>query len=158
VAAIHSPSLDSFVLHDDVSTVKVKLVHPDAKMPTRAYPTDSGYDLYSVEDTILERSQTRVIDCGVAFQLPSMYEAQIRPRSSVSKNSVLCHFGTVDETYTGSCKVTLTNLGDCFYPVAKGDRIAQVVFVQRNNPQLVEITVDLRVTDRGTKGYGSSGK
>lgn len=137
---------------------KVQLRHPDAKMPTKAHIGDAGWDLYSVEDWCLEAGQTKVFNCGIAIQLQEGFEAQIRGRSSLSKKGILCALGTIDEGFLGQYGVTLTNTSDSFFLVAKGDRIAQVVFQQLPGVYLVETKEDFAQTTRGEGGWGSSGK
>lgn len=136
--------------------VKFKKLHVDAKMPFRAHPTDSGADLHAIEDVSLQVGETALIPTGIAMELPPGYEAQVRPRSGLaSKNKIVAILGTVDNAYTGHVQVILTNLGRTFR-VRKGDRIAQLVIAPVVCPEFEEVQ-ELGVTDRGAKGFGSSG-
>src|SRR5690606_2151827 len=65
-------------------TVKVKRLHPDAVIPTKAHTGDAGFDLVAVEDSIIEPGDTALIKTGLAFELPPGYEMQVRPRSGVT--------------------------------------------------------------------------
>ena len=154
-------------------TMKVVL-DEGATMPTRAYPTDAGLDLYSREEkVILPRyySYTELgtgkikglpmgetFDTGVHVALPEGTYGRIEGRSGLNiKNDVVVCGGTIDQNFTGSIRVKLYNLGSEPYIVHSGDRIAQLVILQCEHPVLEEVEA-LPFTDRDTKGIGSSGK
>jgi dUTP pyrophosphatase len=136
-------------------TIKIKRLHPDAQIPSRAHPTDSGADLYALADVTLQMDETALVDTGIALELPSGYEAQVRPRSSLSKNGIWAAFGTIDESYRGPVKVVLSNFGRT-YTVRKGERIAQLVICPVSTPNFEEVQ-ELSDTDRGSGGFGSTG-
>ena len=143
--------------------VKVKLNHPDAKMPTKAHPTDTGFDLYSVERVWLEWDKTNVVDTGISIEIPQGYEGQIRPRSGLAAKygvTISNAPGSIDYGYTGPIKVILTKTTDeagYSHIVKPGDRIAQLVIKKLPEIQLVEVS-ELSDTDRGTDGFGSTGR
>ncbi len=99
------------------------------------------------------------VPTGFCMALPQGYEAQIRPRSGLALKhgiSVLNSPGTVDADYRGEISVLLINLGDQIFTIQRGDRIAQMVIAQVS--QVIFETVDiLDKTERGAKGYGSTG-
>ena len=139
--------------------VKIKLLHKDAVIPEYAHLGDSGVDLRSMADYTLNPGQVVLIDTGVAVQFENGYEAQIRPRSGLAtkrKLTVINSPGTVDSTYTGEIKVALINMGDCVQGVAKGERIAQMVFAPVVHAEF-EVVTDFAETSRGEDGFGSTG-
>ena len=100
------------------------------------------------------------IPVGFAMELPSGYEAQIRPRSGLAaKHHIIVTNapGTVDANYRGEIKAILYNLGREPFSIQRGDRIAQMVICKLPEIDLVEAT-ELSETDRGSGGFGSSGK
>jgi dUTP pyrophosphatase len=146
---------------------KVKKLNPDAVLPTRADPGASGWDLYATETVMIPPGVTVMVSTGLAMEVPAGYEIQIRPRSGLAAKSgitVLNSPGTVDSSYRGEVKVLLHNtrntlLSSTFneFMVFKGDRIAQAVIMQLPSVEIVEVT-ELSDTQRGTGGFGSTGK
>ena len=133
---------------------------------------DVGLDVKSIEDVILRPGETRVVKTGLRVELPAGYEAQVRPRSSVSKKGILIHLGTVDNGYRGEIGVTATNLassGDKNWcevsldhprtiKIRKNDRIAQLVIKKYEEVELIKVQEIESNTERGNKGYGSTGR
>lgn len=140
-------------------TIKFKKLTPEAKIPCYAHEADSGMDISSVEDvTILPRSFS-LIKTGIAAAIPAGYEIQVRPRSGMQcRQGIVAGFGTVDQGYGGEIGVVLYNHTDDCYHVGKGDRIAQLVLARVDRPAVVETNDSLAETDRGTNGFGSTGK
>ena len=99
------------------------------------------------------------VPTGIAIALPDGYEAQVRPRSGLALHygvTVLNAPGTIDADYRGEIKVILVNHGTEPFTVSRGDRIAQLVVVDVEAPEIVE-TDDLGDSSRGAGGFGSSG-
>lgn len=120
---------------------------------------DTGYDIFSVEDTIIPAKGSKVVDTGieVAYISPG-YWFNIAPRSGLGfKHGIQPHLGTIDNPYRGNLGIKLYNFSDVDYPVAKGDRIAQIVIYP-----VIEATIswsDKKIeTERNENGFGSSGK
>ena len=141
--------------------VKIKLENGCENFcPKKAHPDDAGYDLYSRIDAVLEPLSGMAIPVGFAMELPTGYEAQIRPRSGLAAKyhiTVTNSPGTVDANYRGEIKAILYNLGREPFIIQRGDRIAQMVICKLPEIDLVE-TTELSQTDRGSGGFGSSGK
>ncbi|MBQ9087738.1 MAG: dUTP diphosphatase [Lentisphaeria bacterium] len=141
--------------------VKIKLENGCENFcPKKAHPDDAGYDLYSRIDAVLEPLSGMVIPVGFAIELPTGYEAQIRPRSGLAAKhhiTVTNSPGTVDANYRGEIKAILYNLDREPFIIQRGDRIAQMVICKLPEIELVEAT-ELSETDRGSGGFGSSGK
>lgn len=136
--------------------MKIKL-DPDARMPERAHDHDAGLDLYSREEQIVLPGESAVFDTGVHIALPPGTFGQLLSKSglNVNYNIVSCG-GTIDEGYTGSIKVKLYNLGQKPYMIRKGQKICQLVIIPCVKPEL-EVVDRLEETERGEKGFGSSG-
>lgn len=126
-----------------------------AVMPTRAHELDAGYDLYAKDSARVYESYT--FDTGVHIQIPKGYAGIIKSRSSMNIVHGLQSEGVVDAGYTGSIRVKLCNHHSTPYTVHAGDRIAQIVFVPIFTPELVKVD-KIDGGDRGSRGFGSSGK
>jgi dUTP pyrophosphatase len=101
-----------------------------------------------------------VVPCGFCIALPQGHEAQVRPRSGLAANhgvTVLNSPGTIDADYRGEVKVILVNFGEAEFTVRRGDRIAQLVVAPVSAVNLVEKD-SLDATERGAKGFGSTGR
>ena len=141
--------------------VKIKLENGCENFcPKKAHPDDAGYDLYSRIDAVLEPLSGMAIPVGFAMELPTGYEAQIRPRSGLAAKhhiTVTNSPGTIDANFRGEVKAILYNLGKEPFTIKRGDRIAQMVICKLPEIKLVEAT-ELSETDRGSGGFGSSGE
>lgn len=142
-------------------TVKIKRLHPDAKIPKYAHgpSEDAGVDLYSVERAEIAQGSVCAVATGLSIELPPGFEAQIRPRSGMAfKHAVTVANapGTIDPAYRGEIKVILINLGQEPYLIEPGDRIAQMVVARYEMVEWEES--DLSDTVRGAGGFGSSGR
>lgn len=141
--------------------MKIKL-DPGAYMPARAHEDDAGLDLFSMEDKVIWPAALvgdgAVFDTGVHMEIPHGYFGKIESKSGLNVNSgVVSHGGVVDSGYTGSIKVKLYNHGPRGYAVRKGDKIAQIVIQPYAAPEL-ELVSHLDETERGSRGFGSSGR
>lgn len=142
--------------------VKVKKLHPDAKIPTYGSVGSAAFDLYSIEQTTIQPGQTLAIDTGLAFELDPGYYLQILPRSGLSLNTkvrVANAPGTVDQDFKASIKIIVDNLLGKFpevYIVKKGERIAQGMIKKYDKVEFEEVE-ELSKTVRGENGFGSTG-
>ena len=143
-----------------VEVVRVKLVRPGAKMPRRATAEASGFDLYAClgEEAVTLSQVPTLVPTGVAMEVPLGLDSQIRPRSGLARQGVLCTFGTLDSDYRGELMVALyTTSPDVSYTVRDGDRIGQLVVTRLMPVEFVE-TDALSSTERGSGGHGSTGR
>lgn len=136
--------------------MKVKLDY-GAKLPTRAHEADAGLDLYARDSAMIWAGKSEVFDTGVHIELPKDTVGYIKSKSGLCVKNDLVTTGTIDEGYTGSIKIKLFNLGDTHYVVNKGDKIAQLVIHPIIKPEL-ELVDELEDTERGSNGFGSSGR
>jgi len=136
---------------------KVKLLSPDAKVPTRATEFSAGLDLSSIEDTVVPANKWIAIPTGISIQIPKDCYARVAPRSGLAfKHGIQVGAGVVDSDYTGEIKVILFNHGSSDFEVKKGDRIAQLIFEKIYTDYFVEVE-ELDDTVRGDGGFGSTG-
>jgi dUTP pyrophosphatase len=140
--------------------LKVKRVYPRAIIPEYKSNGAAGLDLYSVEEVILSSRSRFLVSTGIALEIPPGYEGQIRPRSGLAVTSgvtVLNSPGTIDSDYRGEIKVLLINFGTHSVLLNAGTRIAQLVIVPVARVEVQEVD-DLSNTQRGSKGFGSTGR
>ena len=155
--------------------VKIKRLHPDAVIPKKAHAGDAGFDLVAVEDVIIEPGETAVVPTGIAVELPPGYEATVRPRSGITaKTKLRVQLGTIENEYRGEIGVIVDNIAryglgvdyysfyDCdtewgAYKIRKGDRIAQLVIQPMPAVEAYEVEGELKTTERGESGFGSTG-
>lgn len=139
----------------------VFLNHPDAKMPSKAHPSDAGFDLVSIEDAFIKPGVRQIVDTGIHLQMDDGWEAQIRPRSGNAAKfgiTIVNTPGTIDASYVGPIKVILLNTSHEQVNLPKGSKIAQMVF--KRVPSITLELLDKMPTNdsRGSKGFGSSGQ
>lgn len=144
---------------NNVVKVGIKKLVAHAQIPEYATEGSVGMDLVATDYRYDYDKKVHEYGTGIALQLPVNFEAQIRPRSSISKTSLILanSVGTIDTDYTGELIVKFKEIDDrgMFYEV--GDRIAQLIIVPVPKIKLVEIQ-ELSSTERGTGGFGSTGR
>lgn len=134
----------------------VKRLRPEAILPTRAHPTDSGLDLYATFPGTCWQGRSAIIPLGIAIDLPPGYEGQVRPRSGLAfNNDITCHWGTIDQEFHQEMMIKIFNLGRQPFFWEKGVRIAQLVIAPVTLPIVEEID-ELPEARRG--GFGSTGR
>lgn len=142
--------------------IKIKRLTQSAQMPTKAHATDAGYDLYADNSEICVADGLANYGTGIAVEIPQGYVGLVFPRSSIChkhlqlSNSV----GVIDSGYRGEIKAkfNLINDGSGHFEVYKiGERIAQLIIMPYPEVTFEEVD-ELSDSDRGTGGYGSSGK
>lgn len=136
--------------------MKFKLDH-GAYTPTRAHETDAGLDLYALHDGVVKPFSGMVFETGVHVELPKGTAGLLVAKSGLNTNYDITSTGLIDEGYTGAIKVKLYNHGKYPHIVQAGDKITQLVIIPVITPKL-EIVKELTETERGDKGFGSSGR
>lgn len=132
----------------------------DLELPSYATAGAAGLDLRAAESLTIKSSERALVPTGIAIALPQNFEAQVRPRSGLAVKygvTVLNSPGTIDCDYRGEIKVPLINHGKEDFVIMRGDRIAQMIIAPVVQAQLEVVTL-LSETERGTGGFGSSGK
>lgn len=130
-----------------------------AIVPTRKYPSDAGYDLYTLEDTLLNPRSFTDIHTGICIKMPTdMYWARITGRSSTVRSwGIQIQEGVIDSGYSGEMFVGCWNLTDVAKVVPAKTRLAQLIF-HINVHVLWDESPRLLVSERGSNGFGSTGK
>lgn len=128
-----------------------------AYMPTRAHTTDAGLDLYARETCIVSAKESETFDTGVHIELPPDTVGFLKSKSGLNVKYGITSEGVIDEGYTGSIVVKLYNNSGRDYRVNKGDKISQLVILPILKPTL-EVVDSLEQTERGSNGFGSSGR
>lgn len=119
---------------------------------------NQGFDLKSVEEYEIAPGERKIVDTGLIINFPDGYFGLIWPRSGLAvKNGIDVLAGVIDSSYRGVVGVVLINHGDKSYFVEKGDRVAQLI-IQREVEVEFEWGLMIEDTNRGDKGFGSSGK
>ena len=142
--------------------IPVKILKHGKIFPKPIYQTDgsSGIDLYAAikRNISLSRLARQAIPTGLCFEIPSGYEGHIRPRSGMFLNyGVMPLFGTIDSDFRGEVKILLINLSEKSFEITPGMRIGQIIFNKYEKVNLIE-SKSLKMTIRGDKGFGSTGK
>lgn len=144
--------------------IKYVKLDPNAPSLTKPKEGDAGYDLRSNEEVTLLPYEWYTIKTGIAVEPPPGYVGLVRGRSGLAfEYDVMPFHGTLDEVYRGEIKIklkydpTFEFEGNSTYTIKKGDKIAQVVFVQYLADDVEEVE-QLSVTQRGSNGFGSTGK
>jgi dUTP pyrophosphatase len=141
--------------------IKFRRLHPNAIVPRYAHgpEEDAGMDLFAVEEVAIGPGETKLVPTGIAIELPSGYEAQLRPRSGLAlKHGITLPNSpaTIDPGYRGEIRVILHNFGRQTFVAEPGERIAQMVVARYEAVEWVE--TDLAQSVRGEGGFGSSGR
>ncbi|MGJ8530149.1 dUTP diphosphatase [Maritalea sp.] len=155
-----------------MSTQTVKFQYVDGadlrqEKPSKATSGSSGFDLRAdllrlsatSRELLLKPKESRLVPTGIRIAMQQGLEGQIRPRSGLAAKhnvTVLNAPGTIDSDYRGELQVLLVNLGQDEFCIRHGDRIAQLVFVTLPSISL-ELSQNLSQTERGEKGFGSTG-
>lgn len=141
--------------------MKIKRIHERAIIPTRATEGSVGYDLHCVHSDMLVPYETRLIRTGIVLEMDPKEGVAgiIKERSGLAKKGISVAGGVIDIDYRGEIMVMLRNNNS--YPdgsvfITAGDRIAQMVFHRVWLGKLEE-TMDVGDTERGEKGFGSTG-
>lgn len=137
--------------------IKVKKIHKEAKLPKYALPGDVGMDLYAMEDAIIKPGEHHRFFHGFALEFPHGYAAIVKDKSSLSKAGLHTMGGVFDAGYRGEYNTHLVNLSDQIYNIEKGDKVSQLIIYPVVIAELEEVE-ELSVSERGTGGFGSTGR
>jgi dUTP pyrophosphatase len=136
--------------------IKVKRIHPEAKLPVYGHPGDAGLDLFSVADRDLAPGDVFAVPTGVQVAVPAGHVGLVWDKSGISLKSVHRLAGVIDAGYRGEVQVVLINLGAAPFAVRKGMKIAQLLVQPVAAVTVVEAD-SLDDTSRGEGGFGSTG-
>ena len=141
-----------------LTVVEFKCFSQNATLPCKATPGSAGLDLYSAESvSVPPHGGKAVVSTDIGIKLPSNTCGVIMSRSGlVINNSVTVFSGLIDSDYTGPIKLVIFNHGPQEFVVERNMRLAQLVIQRIVEPALIEVR-DLGTTERGEKGFGSTG-
>jgi dUTP pyrophosphatase len=159
--------------------IPIEFCHPDAKMPTYAHLTDSGLDVYALEDITIAPGETKLIPTGIKVALPLGYEIQVRPKSGrclKTKLRVANTPGTVDAGYRDEIGVIIDNIepfiksaevdenGKLYniefgssYTIGKGEKFAQLVLCEVPKAIFYKVETVAGIGEDRQGGFGSTG-
>ena len=139
--------------------IKIKKLRPNAKMPTQGTKSAAGFDLYYAGDnhTFIPQHDTIRLETGIAFEIPEGYCGVVYSRSSTALKGLAITPLVVDSDYRGEVFVTVRNTTNEPHIVCVGDRLAQIK-IEKLEPTEFEWAEELSQTERGTGGYGSTGR
>jgi dUTP pyrophosphatase len=141
--------------------LKVALLRPESKMPSRAHEGDAGLDLYACQAVHIGPGERWSIATGIAVEIPPGHAGLVLPRSGLARKhgiALVNSPGLIDSGYRGEISVLLLNTDPAeTFPVEVGDRIAQLLVtpVAAADPVAVETLAE---SARGDGGFGSSGR
>jgi dUTP pyrophosphatase len=135
---------------------RVKKLSPDATLPTRSHASDAGIDVYTNESYILAPGERHAFTTGIAVEFPEGVVALLWDRSGLGSKGIHRLAGVIDAGYRGEWKVVLLNTTAESFEVKKGDKIIQCL-LQRFEPAEIQEAAELSNTQRGAKGFGSTG-
>ncbi|MDP3997581.1 MAG: dUTP diphosphatase [Candidatus Curtissbacteria bacterium] len=136
---------------------KVKKLSADAILPTKENPTDAGIDIFTNESYTLEPGERHMFSTGITTEFSKGYVALLWDRSGLGSKGIHRLAGVIDSGYRGEWKVVLLNTTNEPYEIKKGDKIIQCI-LQKFEPTQIEEVQDLEDSQRGTRGFGSSGR
>ena len=145
------------------STIKVRFKMLDGcedLIPKKAHHDDAAFDLKSREEIELVPGKSHLVRTGFFIELPTHYEAQVRPRSGLALKHTLTITntpGTIDAGYRGEVGVIMLNAGTKNYTIPRGERIAQMVINKLPIVEMIQVD-ELSDSNRGAGGFGSTGK
>ena len=134
--------------------------NPDLPLPVRATPHAAGYDVRGAADVEIAPGEIVLVPTGLVMELPDGIECQVRPRSGLAlKHGITLPNspGTIDPDYRGELGIIVQNLGKGTVRLARGDRVAQLVFARFEAPRVEEVQ-GVAETARGGGGFGSTGR
>ena len=126
--------------------------------PVRAHKTDAGLDIRAKSDAVVRAGQSMTFHTGVHVELPPGTCGLLVSKSGLNVRHDITSTGLIDENYTGEIVVKLFNHGFEDYQVHAGDKVSQMVVIPIWHDPVIEIVDELPETERGSNGFGSSGR
>jgi dUTP pyrophosphatase len=143
-----------------MTRLSVRRLDSQARLPTRAYPGDAGLDLYALEAVTLAPGERASVRTGIAVEIPPGQAGLVLARSGLAARHGIALVnapGLIDAGYRGEIQVLLLNTDrEAPFSVEPGERIAQLVLVRVEAPEVAEVQ-ELALSERGAGGFGSSG-
>jgi len=138
--------------------LKIKKLHPNAKVPSYAHAGDAGFDLYIPEKLTILPNERKTVAIGLAMEIPDGYVGLLFDKSGLAhKHGIQTFGGVIDSGYRGEFFAGLTNCSDKPYTFEAGDKIIQMLVMPVQKVD-IEVADELSDSERGHGGFGSSGK
>ena len=139
------------------NVLRVKLLSPKGRLPTKGTNLAAGYNLNSAQQLIIPINGRALVQTDISISVPKGMYGRIAPRSGLAvKHGITRGAGVIDADYTGPIGITLFNHGDQDFQIQEGDRIAQLILKQIADKPVIEVQ-ELTQTQQGDKGFGSTG-
>ncbi|PIX10975.1 hypothetical protein COZ73_03880 [Candidatus Falkowbacteria bacterium CG_4_8_14_3_um_filter_36_11] len=142
--------------NNNIRRLKVQRLIAAAKLPTRAYDNDAGFDLYATDFYSLSPGGKAIIKTGLKMAIPSGYAGLIWDKGGIAKEGIHSMAGVIDSGFRGEITVNIINLSKNIYHILPGQKIAQIIIQKIETPIIVEEKID-DLTDRGEERFDSSG-
>lgn len=139
-----------------VREIRVERISQEAKLPSRAHPSDAGLDLYALEHSSIPAYSQEIIGTGIKIAIPAGFVGLIWDKSGLASLGYTTMGGVIDSSYRGEIKVIFKNLSEDIYHIRAGQKIAQLLIQAVEVPVVKEALIEAE-TERGQAGFGSSG-
>ena len=139
------------------ASMKIKLLHPGARVPEQGSPDSAGYDLFCAESFSIMPNTTQLVRLGFATEMPIQIHGRIESRSGLATKGLVVLTGVIDSDYRGEWQVILRNFSGQVMTFHAGDKVAQVVLRPTYRASFTEVA-ELEESQRGTGGFGSTGR
>ena len=138
--------------------LKIKKLHPAARLPLYAHHGDAAMDFFAFEKTILKPGVQQAVKTGIAMEIPHGYAGLVWDKSGLATQEGLKTMGgVIDAGYRGEIMIGIINLTERPYTLEAGHKIAQMIIQKVESCEIVEVE-ELSESSRGEKGFGSTGK
>ena len=149
--------MGNHIKYKESTELKFMQLLENAKAPQYGLTDAAGIDLFSAKAMIIPPRDRVLVPTDIAVELPKGTYGRIAPRLGMAvKYFIGIGGGVIDFDFTGNIGIILFNNGDEPFKVQKGDRIAQLIIEKISQPLFVEVN-EIRTTERGKKGFGSTG-
>jgi dUTP pyrophosphatase len=135
----------------------VKKITQNATLPLKSSKFAAGFDLFSAYNHIVKPFTNKLIFTDLQIKFPSDAYGRIAPRSGLALKGIDIGGGVVDSDYTGNVGIIIFNFSNEDFKIVKGDRVAQLIIEKIYNLDVKECEHLNEKTERGNKGFGSSG-
>ena len=143
---------------DQQQTLRVKKLHPAARIPTRGSVSAAGLDLYALEEAVVLPQSSLLMPTGLSLEIPEGLYGRIAPRSGFSLHTgLVVNAGVIDSDYRGEVKIMFFNYLDHAVKLHQGMKVAQLILEKIAILPVEEVTDHLTETARGVGGFGSTG-
>ena len=138
-------------------TVKFKRFSSNARVPEKTTRGPACFDVFSARSVTIKPNKARSIETDIGLKFSKRYTCRLYPCSGLSLKGVILGCGLIDSDFSGYVSVILTNLSEITIEIETGDSIGQMLFLKKEEVKFVEVD-EPDETERGVKGFGSTGK